>query len=359
MTAWAQPNPPRALPDVAARWARDRRTGAAANAFGVKTAAAAAGPPVATTTARSGRPEALIPAASPPALKPAGMAARRSTGGRSVEDAGTGCAEVAMVGMGAGPAIRSRGQRELFQARRLGQAVNEVERLDRLAGGALDQVVLDADGDDALGPLVVPNVHVDLVAAGHVLGGRWCGDHGHERLNPVGVGVERVELGLADRPRWPHVAGRQDAAGHRNEVGQEVDRSDARVGTTGQAPRCVDRRQFLFDLGNVSVAAQAVGLDALIDFTELELRLGFAAGARYAALRVDDEVSDQPVSDEGSERQQRGGGVAAGRPNDRHRRIDQGRQGRAVQLGESVDGTLEQVGPRVLEAIPARIVGPV
>src|SRR6187431_2121853 len=90
MTEFAQPNPPRGSREVAARLARDSRTGAAANVFGVKTAAAAAGPAVVTTTARSGRPEALIPAASPPALKPSGITARRSTGGRSVEDTGTG-----------------------------------------------------------------------------------------------------------------------------------------------------------------------------------------------------------------------------------------------------------------------------
>ena len=83
MTARAQPNPPRASPDVAARLARDRRTGAAANALGVKTAAAAAGPPVVTARARSGRPEALIPAARPPARKPAGMTARRSMAGKA------------------------------------------------------------------------------------------------------------------------------------------------------------------------------------------------------------------------------------------------------------------------------------
>ena len=44
MTASAQPNPPRGSSEVAARWAWESRTGAAANAFGVKTAAAAAGP---------------------------------------------------------------------------------------------------------------------------------------------------------------------------------------------------------------------------------------------------------------------------------------------------------------------------
>ena len=79
MTAEANPNPPRRSSDVAARLARDCFTGAAAKAFGVKTAAAAAGPPVATISARSGRPDALIPAVVPPATNPAGKAGRRST----------------------------------------------------------------------------------------------------------------------------------------------------------------------------------------------------------------------------------------------------------------------------------------
>ena len=77
----AKPNPRASSSDVAARFDRDRRTGAAANAFGVNTAAAAAGPPVARINARSGRPEALMPAVVPPARNPAGRAARRSTAG--------------------------------------------------------------------------------------------------------------------------------------------------------------------------------------------------------------------------------------------------------------------------------------
>ncbi len=109
--ASAQPNPPRASPELAARCARDSRTGAAAKAFGVKTAAAAAGSPVVTMTARSGRPEALIPAARPPARNPAGMAARRSTGGRSAEDVGTGDAAVVMGRAGAARGRPSRAGR--------------------------------------------------------------------------------------------------------------------------------------------------------------------------------------------------------------------------------------------------------
>ena len=43
---------------------------------------------------------------------------------------------------------------ELVEARGLRQAVDDVEGLDRLSRGALDQVVLDADGEDPAGPRV-------------------------------------------------------------------------------------------------------------------------------------------------------------------------------------------------------------
>ena len=63
----------------------DSRTGAAAKAFGVNDRGRRGGSAVvATMTARSGRPEALIPAAiAPPATKPRGGTGRRSTDGRS------------------------------------------------------------------------------------------------------------------------------------------------------------------------------------------------------------------------------------------------------------------------------------
>ena len=86
MTAEAKPKPPRGSSGRGREIGRDRRTGAAANAFGVNTAAAAAGPPVVTMRARSGRPEALIPRRQPAGTKPAGRAAaaRRSTDGSGV-----------------------------------------------------------------------------------------------------------------------------------------------------------------------------------------------------------------------------------------------------------------------------------
>src|SRR4029079_19727970 len=92
-------------------------------------------------------------------------------------------------------------ERQLVEAGRLGQAVDEVECLDRLARGALDEVVLDADRGDPAGPFIQGDVDPDVVRARDVLGRGWCGDDGDERLVGVGRGVHRVELGLADGPR--------------------------------------------------------------------------------------------------------------------------------------------------------------
>src|SRR5439155_1811451 len=208
---------------------RLRRTGAAAKAFGVKTAAAAAGrrpsgPRVVAMTARSGRPDALIPTAVAPATNPPGIAARRSTAGRT-----GGGAEVA--GAGAEPAadvavivVWLRRQWELLETGGLGQAVDDVEGLDRLAGGALDEVVDDPEGEDPARAFVVPDVDPREVAAGHVLRRRGIGHDLDERLVRVRGRIEVVERRLRDIARRSDVAGREDAAGHRDEVREEVDR---------------------------------------------------------------------------------------------------------------------------------------
>ena len=120
-------------------WPATARTGAAANRLGVNTAAAGTGPSSATISTRSGRPDALMPAVAPAARNPAGRCAARSTGGRSTRHA----AASERVGR-----ERHGASGQLQQAGRLGQAVDDVERLDRLAGGALDEVVEHADGED-------------------------------------------------------------------------------------------------------------------------------------------------------------------------------------------------------------------
>src|SRR6187455_2072068 len=89
---------------------------------------------------------------------------------------------------------RSWRQRQLLEAGRLRQPVHEVEGLDGLARGALDEVVLDADRDDPAGPLVEANVDEHVIAAGRVLG-RWRRGHDpDERLARVRGRVELVEL---------------------------------------------------------------------------------------------------------------------------------------------------------------------
>ena len=89
----------------------------------------------------------------------------------------------------------------------------------------------------------------------------------------------------------------------------------------------------------------------------MQVRLGLAAGARDAALGIDHEVADQPGPRQRRQRQQRRGRVAAGRADDRDRRVDQRLELGAVELRQAVDRAVEEVGPRVLEAVPARVVG--
>src|SRR5688572_18203209 len=91
---------------------------------------------------------------------------------------------------------RSWSERQLFEAGRLGQAVDEVEGLHGLARGALDEVVLDPDRDDPAGSLVEPDVDEHVVAAGRVLGRRRRGHDADERLVRVRRRVELVEVRL-------------------------------------------------------------------------------------------------------------------------------------------------------------------
>ena len=161
---------------------------------GVNTAAAAAGPSVVTING-----EVRSPGGLDPGRQPTGLEAGRQ-GGMSLDRwevrRGRRDGNVRDGGHGTSGSCSRPG--------RLGQAVDEVERLDRLAGRALDQVVLDADGEDPVGPLVVRDVDQDLVAAGDVLGGRGRRHDGHERL----VGVRRRVQRRRARPGSPVASGR-------------------------------------------------------------------------------------------------------------------------------------------------------
>ena len=117
-----------------------------------------------------------------------------------------------------------------------------------------------------------------------------------------------------------------------------------------------DDGQLLLDLGDMAVATDAVRRDALVDLAEEQVRLGLATGARDAALGVDHEVADQAGPRERRQGQQGRGRVAAGRADDRDRCVDQGLELGAMELRQPVDRVVEEVGPRMLEAVPARVV---
>ncbi len=147
--------------------------------------------------------------------------------------------------------------------------------------------------------------------------------------------------------------GGQDAAGHGDEVRQEVDRIHARIrsGGGGQQP------QLLLHLRDVTVTADAVRLDALVDLAERQLRLGLPTRPRDAALGVDHEVGDEPRPGERRERQDGRGGIAARRADDRAIGASQGRKLGPMQLRQPVHGPGQEIRRRVIEPVPAGIVG--
>ena len=104
-------------------------------------------------------------------------------------------------------------------------------------------------------------------------------DDPDERLVGIRGRVQRVDLGLAHGASRPDVVRREDAAHHRDQVRQEVDRDRARVRVGLETG--IDRgvRQLLLDLGDVAMPAEAVRLHALVDLAEHHLGLRVSAGA--------------------------------------------------------------------------------
>src|SRR6185369_3213336 len=167
-------------------------TGAACTRLVVNTAAAASDGPSLTTSATSGRPDGFRPAATPAARKPFGAVTLTCvphflreliSGGRTARPAG----DATGPGLdGPGHRDRCRSGREAGerQAHGLGQAEHQVRALNRLAGGALGEVVDRRDDDDPAGVLVVGRLQVDSVAAERRRGARPAagGQHRHERL---------------------------------------------------------------------------------------------------------------------------------------------------------------------------------
>ena len=174
----------------------------------------------------------------------------------------------------------------------------------------------------------------------------------------------------------PDVAGREDAPGHRDEVGQEVDGDQP-----GLAPGSSPSRAATV-ASSCSISATWRWPPSPYAFTlsltspNMQVRLGLAAGARDAALGVDHEVADEAGPGERRQGQERRGRVAARRADDRDRGVDERRQLGAMQLRQAVDGARRggpgagarsrtsagsrpgsrsrKSGPRSMTAVPAR-----
>ena len=96
-----------------------------------------------------------------------------------------------------------------------------------------------------------------------------------------------------------------------------------------------------------------------LSLTSPNIRSGFASrpAPETPLLASTTRSSIRPGARERREREERGGRVAAGRADDGDRRVDERLELGAVELGQPVDRDVEEVGVRVLEAVPARVVG--
>ena len=171
---------------------------------------------------------------------------------------------------------------------------------------------------------------------------------GRARHHP-GEGLTRVELlvrllQLVRAALQVEVAARQDAADHRQQVGQERD---------PRSPAVRQQPQLLRHLRRVPVAADRVGLGRLGHLGEVDPERRRAAGSRDPGLAVDDDVSaDQVGRDRRRQAEDGRGRVAAGDG-------DEARPGQLcrVQLGQAEHGLREELRSRVLLPVPPGVLG--
>src|SRR5215207_816536 len=259
-----------ALTTTARRRARSRPrlriTGAEGRGLRVSARAEATGPSAARIP-RSSAPDALRPQATAPARKPGVVVTdppgtgSRPSGARTQSSRPTG---------GKRPIRASR-----EQALGLGSARHEVEVLERLARGALAQVVDDGEDRDPAAARVEHRADLGVVGALHRAHARRGIDDLHEGVvGIVGRVVVAEVVGVRRALGETRVAGGQQPAVDRDQVGREGHWL----------------AELLLDLGRVAVRVDLVRAHVVGGARVVDRLGGPAPGAADAGLGVDDHV---------------------------------------------------------------------
>src|SRR5258708_6781126 len=157
------------------------------------------------------------------------------------------------------------------------EAEGDVEALDALARRALDQVV-QRRGDDRLLSLG-RDIDEAQVCVARELGRGRVVDHAREWLAGIELAISVFQL--SHRALQVEVAGREDAAGHRDQMGDE---GHAYAPVPAQLPK------LLGQLRQVAVTADRVGPHGLVDLAEMDSDARRTSGATDARLGIHDDV---------------------------------------------------------------------
>ena len=287
----ARSRPPRRPPPVACRFARDSRTGAAAKRLGVNTAAAGDRAAVGDDQ-REVRPAGRLDPGRRARRREARRDARRALDRRAGRRERREQRSVAS-GIGGPRAVAARVRARAAAER--GPAVS-----------GRPWTTLNAWIAWPAAPLtrlsMTPMARTRPVRSSTPArrrGTRCCPGRAWWRAassTTVTNGSSRVGLARRARRARPGVTGRvgrtwqadRMPAGHRDEVGQEVDAARR----PGWRPAPATERASSCSISPTwRWREDAVRLDALVDLAEVEVRLGVPAGARDAALGVHHEVA--------------------------------------------------------------------
>src|SRR5712692_6422160 len=125
------------------------------------------------------------------------------------------------------------------------------------------------------------------------LGGRALRDHAREGLARIELAVSVLQLG--QRSFEVEVAGGQDPARHRRQVGHERDSwlptpwgAPPRSGSEGRTEHPIDARKFLNNLGHVAMTLDRIRAERLVDLAEMDAHRRRSPRTADARFGVDD-----------------------------------------------------------------------